>query len=344
MGAGASKVSSGTVTVKLPTGAMIETTPTTDEAFASLTTGEVFGWLSSSPKIGTPCKMSLDKHFPGSLPGSAVKSKTASILYEKYGCVAKNTLYGQSICSDEINNEKGDLADLMKEYWGEVFPLGGIGGAPFVGKTGFMAFSHHVPDDGNVLILFGPHVGVTEDGEVGKYHRIGQKGNSTSCGAVIAAYQQCCGTTEMPFDMDDMQQSWLRQYIGKDASRTPLPPPPRTPHPAPPLPLLCRPEGAVLQVVRRADQGGDRRRVRLHQGEAAAHRQHQVRQREAHPYRRHPDQPAEAVRGPLPAQILPGARRGLRARRPPPRARAAGAEEGLRRRWTLPRLHFSDAS
>ena len=214
MGAGASKVSSGTVTVKLPTGAMIETTPTTDEAFASLTTGEVFGWLSSSPKIGTPCKMSLDKHFPGSLPGSAVKSKTASILYEKYGCVAKNTLYGQSICSDEINNEKGDLADLMKEYWGEVFPLGGIGGAPFVGKTGFMAFSHHVPDDGNVLILFGPHVGVTEDGEVGKYHRIGQKGNSTSCGAVIAAYQQCCGTTEMPFDMDDMQQSWLRQYIG----------------------------------------------------------------------------------------------------------------------------------
>ena len=214
MGAGASKVSSGSVSVKLPTGAMIETTPTTDEAFASLTTGEVFGWLSSSPKIGSDCKASLDKHFPGSLPGSAVTRKVGSILYDKYGCVAKNTLYGQSICSDEINNEKGDLADLMKEYWGEVFPLGGIGGAPFVGKTGFMAFSHHVPDDGNVLILFGPHVGVTEAGEVGKYHRIGQKGNSTSCGAVIAAYQQCCGTTEMPFDMDDMQQSWLRQYIG----------------------------------------------------------------------------------------------------------------------------------
>ena len=85
MGAGASKVSSGTVTVKLPTGAMIETTPTTDEAFASLTTGEVFGWQSSSPKIGTPCKMSLDKHFPGSLPGSAVTRKTAAVLYEKYG-------------------------------------------------------------------------------------------------------------------------------------------------------------------------------------------------------------------------------------------------------------------
>jgi hypothetical protein len=217
MGAGASKVSSSTVTVKLPTGAMIETTPTTDEAFASLTTGEVFGWLSSSPKIGSDCKTSLDKHFPGALPGSAVTKKVGSILYDKYGCVAKNTLYGQSICSDEINNEKGDLADLMKEYWGEVFPLGGIGGAPFVGKTGFMAFSHHVPDDGNVLILFGPHVGVTEAGEVGKYHRIGQKGNSTSCGAVIAVYQQCCGTTEMPFDMDDMQQSWLRQYIGPKA-------------------------------------------------------------------------------------------------------------------------------
>ena len=34
----------------------------------------------------------------------------------------------------------------MASYWGECFPMGGIGGAPFVGKTGFGAFSAHVPD------------------------------------------------------------------------------------------------------------------------------------------------------------------------------------------------------
>ena len=63
-----------------------------------------------------------------------------------FGLTPQNTIYGQSICPDEINNEKGDLASMMGDYWGECFPLGGIGGAPFVGKTGFAAFSHHVPE------------------------------------------------------------------------------------------------------------------------------------------------------------------------------------------------------
>ena len=91
--------------------------------------------------------------------------------------------------------------------------MGGIGGAPFVGKTGFAAFSHHVPDDGHVLILFGPHVGVreprkwsgpvvdsrladaalrqvSEAGVVGKYCRKGQSCDSSACGAVLSAYCQ----------------------------------------------------------------------------------------------------------------------------------------------------------
>ena len=78
------------------------------------------------------------------------------------GLTAENTIYGQSICPDEINNEKGDLATLMADHWGECFPMGGIGGAPFVGKTGFGAFSHHVPDDGHIIILFGPHIAISD--------------------------------------------------------------------------------------------------------------------------------------------------------------------------------------
>jgi hypothetical protein len=31
---------------------------------------------------------------------------------------------------------------------------------PFVGKTGWGAFSSHCPEDGNIVILFAPHVGV----------------------------------------------------------------------------------------------------------------------------------------------------------------------------------------
>ena len=51
------------------------------------------------------------------------------------------TLFGNSICSDEINNTPQGLSALMAEYFGAVFPMGGIGGMPFAGKTGFKAFS-----------------------------------------------------------------------------------------------------------------------------------------------------------------------------------------------------------
>jgi len=45
-----------------------------------------------------------------------------------------------------------------------VFTISGIGGLPFVGKTGWAAFSSHVPEDGNVVVLFAPHVGVDSYG------------------------------------------------------------------------------------------------------------------------------------------------------------------------------------
>lgn len=58
-------------------------------------------------------------------------------------------------------------------WGGDEFNLGGLAGVPFVGKTGFGAFSHHVPVDGNILIVFGPHVGISPEGELGKTKRIG---------------------------------------------------------------------------------------------------------------------------------------------------------------------------
>jgi hypothetical protein len=126
------------------------------------------------------------------------------------GMKSANTLYGQSICPDEINNEKGTLADLL-----EVFPLGGIGGPPFVGQTGFKAFSHHVPDGGNIFMLFGPHIGISDAGEVGKYLRRGQKHHSTACGALCAAYNSCCDGKFGPeyHDPVDLQQNWLRDSL-----------------------------------------------------------------------------------------------------------------------------------
>jgi len=149
------------------------------------------------------------KSFPGARPGKAVMSRAMAAL-KPYGVKRGNTIYGTSICSDEINGDAGHFPALMGKFFGKTFPLGGIGGAPYVGKTGFGAFSHHVPDDGHVLIVFGPHIGISVDGEPGKFLRDGQHKHSTACGAVIAAYQQVSSGMAAGSDPSDVEQAWLR--------------------------------------------------------------------------------------------------------------------------------------
>ena len=68
-----------------------------------------------------------------------------------------------------------------------MFPLGGLAGLPFTGKTGWAAFSSHCPSDGNIAILFAPHVGLDREGRVGKIYRDGQTEASGACGAAIGA-------------------------------------------------------------------------------------------------------------------------------------------------------------
>jgi len=159
---------------------------------------------------------SVETLFPGAMTGFEVMRKAHQAL-RKYGVYRENTLYGQSVCSDEINGDRGHLTALMTKFYGRTFPLGGIGGLPYVGKTGFGAFSHHVPDNGNVLIVFGPHIGFGIDGDAGKFLRKGQASLSTACGAVIAAYNQCMGGGYINnHDQRDLQQCKLRKLLKDD--------------------------------------------------------------------------------------------------------------------------------
>jgi len=105
------------------------------------------------------------------------------------GFTVENTLFGHSVCSDEINNRKEQLIPLMVNRWQEGFFLGGLGGLPFAGKSGFGAYLHHVPDNGKLLIVFAPHVGIGSDGKIGALQRDGQAAVSTACGAAIGAYK-----------------------------------------------------------------------------------------------------------------------------------------------------------
>merc|ERR1719476_1333292 len=131
---------------------------------------------------------SLNVHFAGFKKNEDLVKFSQAILQVKYGFTKNNTLYGQSIGADEANHVTGELADQMRHTWGHVFNLGGIGGIPFVGKTGFTAFSHHVPDDGNLFVVYAPNIGISPNGEIGKLLRDGQHRLSMTCSSAIRAY------------------------------------------------------------------------------------------------------------------------------------------------------------
>jgi len=96
----------------------------------------------------------------------------------------------ESSCPDELNHDSisKDIVEMLGNRWGEVFHLGGLAGIPFTGNTGWGAFSHHVPDNGNIFVMIAPHVGLTEKGVIGKVHRPGQSHSTSACGASVGAY------------------------------------------------------------------------------------------------------------------------------------------------------------
>jgi len=155
--------------------------------------------LTAPWKAAMPAAQSAaaTKHFPTALPGHFIEQ----MAYEKLtslGFTEENTVFSFSSCPDELNHDsnKEDITNRMKQRWGEAFPMGGLAGIPFTGKTGWGAFSHHIPEQGNILAMYGPHVGLTETGRVGSVHRPGMEKPTTACGASIGAYGALGGEKE----------------------------------------------------------------------------------------------------------------------------------------------------
>jgi hypothetical protein len=170
------------------------------------------GW---TPSLDSPCYEALYRYFPRAMPATPVFERSR-LFMTKLGLDPSNTLFGSSLCPDEINNKPGGVLDQTNRYWGEQFPLGGLGGVPLVGKTGWGAFSHHCPDNGNIFVLYGPHVGVSEQGDVGKILRVGQDAPTSACGAFVGAYKQTADWQggEEEITGLDMQQQFIRNQLG----------------------------------------------------------------------------------------------------------------------------------
>lgn len=160
------------------------------------------------------------KFFPKAIVNLDVLDKLTPVM-DKLGMNQENTLFAHSICPDEINHEISDITHVLAQFMGEMFVMGGLAGIPFCGRTGFMAFSHHAPVDGNVFILYAPHVGIaSESGQCGFVVRDGQNCQSTACGAAIGAYNQILADPTVggpELSEDDFQMDFVRREVKKSA-------------------------------------------------------------------------------------------------------------------------------
>ena len=162
-------------------------------------------------------KGAVKKYFPGASTSSDVTLRLARALRDR-GYNERNTLLGASLCSDEINDTPVSLINalqskLLETRDGGVFNLGGLGGLPFVGTSGFGAFTSHCPENGKVVIVFGPHVGVSNDGVVGKVERVGKETPSTSCGAAVGAYKAISANKIPPIDSPPGSEDFQEEFI-----------------------------------------------------------------------------------------------------------------------------------
>ena len=121
--------------------------------------------------------------FPNALTNKELLTKVTEVLSKK-GFTPENTLLATSLCCDELARALED--DFVRVY-GDNFFLGGLSGFPFAGNTGFGAMAAHIPDDGYSIIIYGPHVGISQTGVVGKVERKGIELLDNCCGSAIAA-------------------------------------------------------------------------------------------------------------------------------------------------------------
>ena len=146
---------------------------------------------------------------------NAMDAKDTSIHYLGKMQLEQNidiskVLMATSVCSDDINVPSTTFFNVL---FGP-FIMGGLGGLPFAGQTGMTAFAHHIPDEGSAFIFYGPHIGITLEGELGKMYRPRQENTGNSCGALMLALDRLADGDYRPvMNDDDYQQMKLEESL-----------------------------------------------------------------------------------------------------------------------------------
>jgi hypothetical protein len=150
-------------------------------------------------------------NFPNALDAKDTSVKYMGMMQSEYGLDVSKMLMATSLCSDDINVPSTTFFNVL---FGP-FIMGGLGGLPFAGKTGMTAFAHHIPDNGSAFIFYGPHIGVTLDGQVGRMYRPRQDKAGNSCGALMLALDRFKSddSYQPTIVEDDYQQMKLEESL-----------------------------------------------------------------------------------------------------------------------------------
>lgn len=155
-------------------------------------------------------------NYPNAKPFSQVASQVHDLLKEK-GVELDQSVVAASICSDEVNNSY-----LKSIGAGGDFFLGGLAGLPHTGLTGMTAFSHHIGDNGASILVYGPHIGVDNDGTVGNVLRQGQAKSSNCCGALKLGLSRLnSGTSLDTPQAEDVQQYYVEKVLVDNKDKLP---------------------------------------------------------------------------------------------------------------------------
>ncbi|WP_109830319.1 hypothetical protein [Reichenbachiella versicolor] len=152
----------------------------------------------------------VQEHYPNAMDAKDTSIHYLGLMQNDHNINVSRVLMATSVCSDDINVPSTTFFNVL---FGP-FILGGLGGLPFAGITGMTAFAHHIPDEGTAFIFYGPHIGVTHDGELGKMYRPRQEETGNSCGALMLALSRLQDENYKPtISENDYQQMKLEESL-----------------------------------------------------------------------------------------------------------------------------------
>ncbi|WP_350286284.1 hypothetical protein [uncultured Croceitalea sp.] len=152
----------------------------------------------------------VKNHFPDAMDAKDTSIHYLGKMQLEHNIDISKVLMATSVCSDDINVPSTTFFNVL---FGP-FIMGGLGGLPFAGQTGMTAFAHHIPDEGSAFIFYGPHIGITLEGDLGKMYRPRQEETGNSCGALMLALSRLQDSAYKPvLNDDDYQQMKLEESL-----------------------------------------------------------------------------------------------------------------------------------